>query len=96
MTGTFTQRVRAAASAGWWTILIAVIWMTLAWLAYLVLQHSRPDWLLVLWGGGTTWDQVHWLMLIFTAVFKLILFTMLMVTIWLTIWGRKLKKLGDS
>lgn len=96
MTGTFTQRVRAAASAGWWTIIIAAVWLMVTWCAYLVMRHYRSGWVLTLWGGGVTWDQVHWLMLIFTAVFKLILFTMLMVTIWLTIWGRKLKKLGDS
>ncbi|MBL7220352.1 MAG: hypothetical protein ISS69_09580 [Phycisphaerae bacterium] len=96
MTRTFTERVQTSAAAGWYTIIIAAVWMTLAWFAYLGLQHARPAWLLVLWGGGTTWDQVHWLMLIFMAVFKMILFILVMVTIWLTIWGRKLKKLGDS
>ncbi|MDP6547083.1 MAG: hypothetical protein QGH60_24165 [Phycisphaerae bacterium] len=96
MTRTFTQRVRTAAGAGWWTIIIAAVWLTLAWLGYLVMQHYRPGWILALWGSGTTWEQVHWIMVIFMAVVKVILFTLLMVTIWLTIWGRKLRKLGES
>lgn len=96
MTRTFTQRVRSAAYAGWCTVIIAAVWLTLAWFGYLVMQHYRPGWILALWGAGTTWEQIHWIMLIFTAVFKVILFTLLMVTIWLTIWGRKLKKIGES
>ena len=96
MTRTFTQRVRSAAHAGWWTIVIAAVWLTLAWFAYLAMQHYRPEWIRTLWGSGTTWEQIHWIMLIFTAVFKIILFTLVMVAIWLTIWGRKLDKLCDS
>jgi len=95
MTRTFTQRVQTAAGAGWWTIIIAAVWMTLAWFAYLGLQHYRPGWMLALWGGHTTWDQIHWIMLIFMGVFKLIPFTLVNMTIWLTIWGRKLSTLGE-
>ena len=96
MTRTFTQRVQTAAYAGWCMIIIAVVWLTVTWLAYMAMQYYRPGWILALWGGDITWDEVHWIMLIFTAVIKVILFTLVMVTIWLTIWGRKLEKLGDS
>ena len=95
MARTFAQRVQTAAHAGWCTIIIAAVWLTFAWLAFLGIQCYRPGWILALW-GGVTWDQVRWIVMIFMAVAKLILFTLLMVTIWLTIWGRKLKKLGDS
>ncbi|MCP4379789.1 MAG: hypothetical protein GY794_26935 [bacterium] len=96
MTRTFTQRVQTAAYAGWCTVIIAAIWLTLAWFAYLAMRCYEPEWVLTLWGGGITWDQMHWLMLIFMSVIKMILFCLIMVTIWLTIWGRRLKKLGDS
>jgi hypothetical protein len=96
MTRTFTQRVRTAATAGWWAILIAVLWVSFAWLGNLAIQHFRPEWIRVLWGREVTWAQINWIMLMFVAVIKVILFTVVIVTIWLTIWGRQLGKLGDS
>lgn len=89
------KRVRAAAVAGWWTILIAVIYMTAAWLGFLTLLHCKPDWMLWMWGGGDlNWDQVHNIVIYFFSVFKLIMFTAVLVLLWLTLWARKLKRLG--
>ncbi len=94
MNRTFTQRVQTAAVAGWYTVLIAAAWLTFAWLMFLAMQSWRPAWILALW-GSVTWDQARWIMTIFISVAKLILLTMAMITIWLTLWARKLKALGD-
>jgi len=96
MTRTFTQRVQTAASAGWCVIIIAIIWLTLMWFGNLAMQYFRPGWILTLWGGNVTWDQVNWIILMFTAVIKVILFTLVAITLWLTIWGRKLSRVGVS
>ncbi len=95
MTRTFTQRVQTAASAGWCTIIIAVIWLSLTWIGNLAMQYYQPGWIQTLWGGNITWDKINWVVIMFTAVVKVILFTLVMITIWLTIWGRKLGKLGE-
>ena len=50
MNDIFEKRVRAAAVAGWWTVLIAVGFITLQWIIYLVVMSARPAWLLVMWG----------------------------------------------
>jgi len=94
MNDSLGQRVRAAAAAGWWTVLIAVAWLTASWLAWMAILHSRPKWILTLWGGGDLgWPAVQNLTLWFFGVFKLILFVMLLATIWLTLWSRRLRRL---
>ena len=45
MNDVFQQRVRAAAVAGWWTLLIAIGFLTLVWIVFLVLVSARPAWL---------------------------------------------------
>jgi hypothetical protein len=93
MNDPFCKRVRAAAVAGWWTALVAVVWVTAAWLIWLGLLKAQPNWLLQLWGGGNlTWDDVQRLVLWFIAVAKLGLWAWVLVAICLTIWARKLKQ----
>ena len=96
MNDAFGERVRSAATAAWWTIVIAVIWMTLAWVIYLWILSAKPDWLITLWGGELTWDQVRSIMITFFAAFKLILWTALLGTIWATLWSRRLRRSGGS
>lgn len=97
MDDTLAKRVCSAAAAAWLTILIAAIWLTASWLIYLAMLRSKPDWLLALWGGGDlSWEKVQSIMLMFTAVAKLILWTGVMIALWLTLWGRRLKRLCAS
>ena len=39
-----------------------------------------------------TWDKVHSMTLTVMAAWKLILFALLLATIWLSLWARKLKR----
>ena len=95
MDDSFTKRLRSAAAAGWWTVVVGAICLTASWLIWLALLHTRPAWLLTLWGGGElTWPQVQTLMLWFFGAFKLILFVAVLLAIWLTLWARALKRSG--
>ena len=98
MNETLQKRVRSAAVAGWWTILIAAVWMTVGWVGFLVILNTEPGWLLRLWGypdaDSQHWEQVRTIVLYFFSIFKLILFMVLIIVIWLTLWSRRLKREG--
>ena len=88
---TSTRFVRSAAAAGWWTILIAAIWLLAGWVGYLWAMHARPDWMLTLWGAGPlTWLDVQTIYIWLFGAFKLVLFVGVLLTVWLTILARKL------
>ncbi|HTY61723.1 MAG TPA: hypothetical protein VMG30_05645 [Acidobacteriota bacterium] len=92
MNDAFEIRIRSAATAGWWTLLIAAGFLTLQWIAYLFLMFLKPAWLLSLWGPGISWDTLghdwFWLM----AIFKFCLWLLALPVLWLTLWSRRLRK----
>ncbi len=91
MNDVFERRVRAAAVAGWWTWLIAVVFLTIAWFVLLGMMSSPSDWIDQLWGGFRR-DQIFLVSLWLVGVFKLFLWAWAMVAIWLTLWARQLRK----
>jgi hypothetical protein len=90
------RNVKAAAVAGWWTMRIAVGFITLIWIIYLVVMSARPAWLLAMWGPGIDWGfvQIVWFWAI--AILKFSLWSMALATIWLTLWSRQLRKRSGS
>ena len=93
MNGEFEKRLRTAVRAGWCTIIVGVMMMTVSWLGYLCLMHARPDWIRTMWGGESlTWDQMQTTVLWFFSIFKLILWTAMLGALFLTLWARNLKK----
>jgi len=92
MDDTFTKRVRAAAAAGWWTVLIAYVILLIQWLAYLTVMSGQPAAWLSLWGGGATWPEIRMVWLWGMVAFKLVVGTMFFAAVWLTLWARRLAK----
>lgn len=86
----FHKKVRSAAVAGWWTLLVAVLLGVFSWTGYLVLWRFRPDWMAPLWGGAS-WEDVQSVTLSMFATYKLITWMIFLVTLWLSIWSCKLK-----
>jgi hypothetical protein len=89
----FETKVRAAAVAGWWVVLIGYVLLTLTWVVYLALVSARPAWMLALWGHAVSWDFLQTVSLWFLGVFKLFLWFLILVALWLTLWARQLRKL---
>lgn len=85
-------RVRAAAVAGWWTLLAGVLFITFVWLSTLCIMANQPACVLRLWGPGTTWTDVHHTSLWAVTVFKLALWLLALLNLWLTLWARQLRK----
>ena len=86
------KKVRAAASAGWWTLLVAVILATVAWGVFLAMHHCKCPCVSAMWGGvspDTMLNVALWMI----AAFKLVIWTIFLIVVWLTIWARKLRKL---
>ena len=95
MNDVFEKRVRAAAVAGWWTLLIAVLFITLQWVVYLAVMSARPAWLLAMWGPGVDWAFVHTVWFWAIAFLKFIVWLIVLAVIWLTLWARQLRKRAE-
>ena len=88
----FAKRVRAAAVAGWWTLLIAVCILLIQWLAYLLIMTRHPAGMGFLWGEGVTWPEIRMIWLWAMVAYKLGVALAIFVVVWLTLWARQLAK----
>jgi len=95
MNDSFEKKVRAAAVAAWWVVLIGYVMLTLTWGVYLVLVSARPAWMRAMWGPDVGWDFMQTVSLWFLGVFKLFLWFLILVALWLTLWARQLRKAGS-
>ena len=75
-----------AAEAGWWTVLLGAVWLTISWLIWRGILKAKPKWIQNLWGVDMDWKEIQSIMIIFMAVAKLILFVCILASIWLTLW----------
>jgi len=92
MNDVFEKRVRAAAVAVWWTLLVDVGFIVILWLLYLLVMSARPAFVLSLWGPDTTWAFVQTVWFWAIAVLKFCLWPLALLALWLTLWARQLRK----
>ncbi|MEN6450433.1 MAG: hypothetical protein ABFC96_08080 [Thermoguttaceae bacterium] len=92
MNNLFHKRVKSAAVAAWWVVLIAVVFILVQWIAYLVVMHARPAWLLSLWGPNIDWPFVQSVWFWMVAVFKLCIWLLALTALWLSFWACGLKR----
>jgi hypothetical protein len=92
MVDVFQQRIRTAAIAGWWTLLIATGFLTLVWMVFVLLISTRPPWYQSLLGPAIGWDDLQRVGFWAVAIFKMCLWLMGVVVMWLTLWSRQLAK----
>jgi hypothetical protein len=88
----FTRKVRSAAIAGWWTLLIFYCILLIQWLAYVLIMTRQPAGMLCIWGAGVTWSEIRTIWLWGMVAYKLGIGMMLFVVVWLTLWARRLAK----
>lgn len=94
MNDDFAKRVRSAAVAGWWMLLIGAIFLTLQWFVYLAVAScpAKGCWLIRVWGPGLDWPTIQMVWLWMFAGLKLAFWLLALVVIWLTLWARALRK----
>lgn len=86
----FVQRLRTAANAAWWTILIGVTLVLVQWVIYMALMAARPAWVLAMCGPDVTWSVVANMALWYIGAFKFCLWMMALAATWLSLWTRRL------
>lgn len=96
MNDSFEKKVRSAAVAAWWVVVIGYILLTLTWSVYFLFVTARPAWLLDMWGQELTWEFMQTISLWFLGTFKLFLWFLLMLALWLTLWARQLRKMDRT
>jgi hypothetical protein len=89
----FIKKVRTAAVAGWWTLLIATCLLLIQWLAYLLIVPRQPAWLLAFWGENISWSTISTIWFWGMAAIKIFILLMAFIVIWLTLWARKLTQI---
>jgi hypothetical protein len=92
MSDNFEIKIRSAAVAGWWTLLIAVGIFLIQWIICLLVVPAQTAWVLTLWGPGATWHEVRSVWFWFLVGFKVFLLLLAFVLVWLTLWARQLRK----
>ena len=96
MSDAFAGKVRSGAVAGWWMLLVATGFMVVNWVGYLIIIHTKPDWLLAFWGsdGGFPigWGDVQFIWFSMAAIFKVVVWVLALFVIWLSLWARGLRK----
>jgi hypothetical protein len=95
MNDSFEKKVRAAAVAGWWVILIGYALLFVTGVAYLGIVTTRPAWLMMMWGPDVSWDFMQKVSLWFMGAFKLFMWILFLIVLWLTLWARQLRKLDQ-
>ena len=89
------KKVRAAAGATWWVVIIGFIWLTVAYFVWLGMMHYCTPLVRDMWGGGgLERSQIQTLSLWFFGALKLALFGLLFAAIWLTLFARHLRRPG--
>lgn len=89
-----SKRVRAAAGAAWWTLLIAILFGVFITVMFMAFLHHKPVWVIRMWGPDMTWAIAQVYALAAITAYRVFVWIWLIVTIWLTIWARKLRKAG--
>jgi hypothetical protein len=96
MNDIFERRIRAAAIAGWWTLLVGMAVLLLQWGVYLYAASARPAWLASLWGPDVSWPIILNVWFWGMAGIKAFLGLWAVATLWLTFWARQLRKQADG
>jgi hypothetical protein len=96
MNENFENKVRAAAVASWWVVLIGYLLLTVIWVVYLTILSVRPAWMPAMWGQDVSWDFMQMVSLWFMGVFKFVIWVLVLVALWLTLWARQLRKLTQQ
>ncbi len=94
MNDLFQKRVRAAATATWWTFLAGIAMTFLIGAGSLHILNAKPEWIVHMW-RGIPWETIQTSTVWIVGIFKMIIWLVFLLAIWLTIWASKLRKIKE-
>jgi len=84
------RSVTAAAAAGWWTLLVGLLFVAFQGIIYLVATHTiLMDWVSCVWNVDRSVACIAWF--VFIGVLKLALILWALRCVFLTLWARRLR-----
>jgi hypothetical protein len=92
----FVRRLAAAARAGWWTLLIGAVIVTVQFTVYSMSIQSRDFWPWMSNMLGLDPETARLLLVRFMLAIRFLLVLLLMVNIFLSLWVRRLRRVGDA
>jgi hypothetical protein len=73
-------------------VVIAFAVIIIQWFAYLQIMKTKPDSFLELWGPDVSWTDAQRIWILVMSFWKMGCWTMALVTLWLTLWSRRLSR----
>ena len=94
----FVRRLAAAVRAAWWTFLIGVVAAIVQFSLYAAISHTHffVDVASLMGLEGFSGDTLRLLMLGFMLAIRLVLAAWLLGTLFLTLWLRRLRRVGGA
>ena len=93
----FVRRLAAAVRAAWWAFLIGVVLVTAQFSLYCAVSQCDAFWSwmarLLAVGSG---NNVREVILFFIVAIRAVLVTWLLASIFLTLWLRRFRRVGDA
>ena len=92
----FVRRLAAAARAAWWTFLIGAGVAVVQFLVYSAVSHCEASWLSLASFMQSDSQELRRLMFRFMLAIRLILVVVAIGAIFLSVWVRRLRRVGDA
>jgi uncharacterized membrane protein len=92
----FVRRLGAAAAAGWWTFLVAVLIVIVQSIVYMGVAHCAAGRTCLSDMMGMDWGTLRDFICEFILVLRMIVLLMLLGCIFLSLWARRLRRMGDA
>ena len=92
----FVRRLAAAARAGWWTLLIGAGLVTAQFLFYWLSMRTECFWPWMASTLGLDAETARLLLVRFMLGIRFVLVLLLLTSTFLTLWVRRLRRVGDA
>jgi len=92
----FVRRLGAAARAAWWTLVVGIGVVSFQFMVYEVILHCEVAWEWISWLMGLDPDVARLIVLGFMLILRIILVALLLACIFLSLWVRRLRRIGAA
>ena len=92
----FLRRLGAASAAAWWTFLVAVLIVVAQSFAYMAVAHCGLGQAWLSGMMGMDWETLRGYLVPFLFLMRLTLVMLLLGCVFLSLWARRLRRMGGA